>query len=829
MAPKGTASPPKRPPLIFGDEEPQPNRLNGTSGSLIASRLQLVVLVALAGFGAWCGMRAYSDYVFEDAYITIRYAKNLATGNGFTFTPGEHVLGTTTPLLTLILALLGKCGMDLEFAADLVAAVSLFAMALLGGLIARKLAAPNAGILFALATVFGFARIYNYWGLETSLLIALGFGAVLTFLYDRPVASGMLIGLAFLTRYDAFLLAFAVFLAMWVQDRRVPWKPALASLAVVAPWLAFSTWYFGSPLPNTLKAKARELGFADYFVRSSRQAITDMWEILDYLRIGSTARERFVTGFDWILVAGLLFAIPMLMRRARRLWILPMYALGLMAGYAFIGPPLEFRWYLTPAVFGCLLLALTGWSVPMRVLRVPPKGLMTGTFLVVLVAAPFLPATTRMHGKSFTEGRIYENRIGGYRQAAVWIRQSGLEDVTIFTGEPGYMTYLSGNPVIDSAGLVTKGIYQHGPAWRRTERGDAIRRLEPGMLVANFPNQEAGYVLAFSGRLGKQVQMRQNLFEARFDRMRDAFGTALHPDPKRVLWHHPLDIDFDSGTMPGFTEAGGFLPYLGLDLQLTIGGKPVAEPVGFLYRPRPSYLMAAETPPFLVDFDWIDMRLLGTSPQNAVAQLVIGGQIVLQGGGEQLGIPPPKGGEFALHSWNVEDWKGSEALLRFVLAGGAGEWLAMDHIQSKANRIAVRIDDFDNRAYSDLWVDTFASETVDRETIARSNGVGMSGPGRVAASYHVKGKVALTSKPMRIEHDVLTFMLYDFGGESTAVHLIVDGRSVRSVIGERTLQVRPLTWDVKDLRGKMATLSVVDDWETDGHWIGIDDLRAFDR
>ena len=33
----------------------------------------------------------------DDAYITYRYAQNLATGHGFAFNPGDHILGTTSP------------------------------------------------------------------------------------------------------------------------------------------------------------------------------------------------------------------------------------------------------------------------------------------------------------------------------------------------------------------------------------------------------------------------------------------------------------------------------------------------------------------------------------------------------------------------------------------------------------------------------------------------------------------------------------------------------------------------------------------------------------
>ena len=40
----------------------------------------------------------------DDAFITFRYARNLLLGRGFVFNPGEHVLGTTTPLYTLMLS-----------------------------------------------------------------------------------------------------------------------------------------------------------------------------------------------------------------------------------------------------------------------------------------------------------------------------------------------------------------------------------------------------------------------------------------------------------------------------------------------------------------------------------------------------------------------------------------------------------------------------------------------------------------------------------------------------------------------------------------------------
>lgn len=67
---------------------------------LIVTALPLAILV---GFLGYC-MRSQR---IDDAYITYRYARNLLSGNGFVFNPGEPILVTTPPLHGLLLAILG--------------------------------------------------------------------------------------------------------------------------------------------------------------------------------------------------------------------------------------------------------------------------------------------------------------------------------------------------------------------------------------------------------------------------------------------------------------------------------------------------------------------------------------------------------------------------------------------------------------------------------------------------------------------------------------------------------------------------------------------------
>ena len=86
------------------------------------------MLVALIVILALAARLIPGPRTIDDAYITFRYARNLLAGNGFVFNPGERVLGTTTPLFTLILA-----AAALPFGGS---------------------AAPFPGIAFAIATLF---------------------------------------------------------------------------------------------------------------------------------------------------------------------------------------------------------------------------------------------------------------------------------------------------------------------------------------------------------------------------------------------------------------------------------------------------------------------------------------------------------------------------------------------------------------------------------------------------------------------------------------------------------------------------------------------------
>ena len=68
-------------------------------------RLRCVLLVFLLVFLVGASLALATNHVWEDFYTAYRSSKNLATGNGLVYNPGERVMTFTSPLNTLTAAL----------------------------------------------------------------------------------------------------------------------------------------------------------------------------------------------------------------------------------------------------------------------------------------------------------------------------------------------------------------------------------------------------------------------------------------------------------------------------------------------------------------------------------------------------------------------------------------------------------------------------------------------------------------------------------------------------------------------------------------------------
>ena len=185
------------------------------SKSSLAPRVALFLLAVLARL-------LPGSRTIDDAFITFRYARNLLAGQGFVFNPGEAVLGTTTPLYTLLMAGLGALfgGVQADFPsiALVVNALADAITCLLLWEIGKRLHLSRTGYLAGLLwAVAAFSVTFAIGGLETSVYVLLLTGAAWAFLAEKRKLTALLGALALLTRPDALILLGPLVLARLIQ------------------------------------------------------------------------------------------------------------------------------------------------------------------------------------------------------------------------------------------------------------------------------------------------------------------------------------------------------------------------------------------------------------------------------------------------------------------------------------------------------------------------------------------------------------------------------------------------------------------------------------
>jgi len=234
--------------------------------------LALGAALLIAGWGAYVNRAFFHD----DAYIGLRYARNLTEGHGLVWNQGERVEGCTNFLFTLLVAGLGALRVPLVLAARSVNALAFAALAAYAWIHGTKLVGGSPlrrplGLVAFLIVVTSFPLIvWVLGGLEGPLFAALVAGGVWTLrgALNRQDAgkslavSGLLFGLACATRLDGalFVMVSLLFLAFEPTPtggrvRRI--GTFLVAFGVVfAPSLIWRWAYYGSPVPNTYWVKA---------------------------------------------------------------------------------------------------------------------------------------------------------------------------------------------------------------------------------------------------------------------------------------------------------------------------------------------------------------------------------------------------------------------------------------------------------------------------------------------------------------------------------------------------------------------------------------------
>lgn len=403
-------------------------------------RRQLALVVLLAAVMGTLGL-SFGLCLEDDAFITFRYAQNLADGHGLVFNPGERIEGFSNPSWTLILAGARAVGAPIATTA---VALGLLSAALILGL-AWHLGRPLAGVwalaATALLTLDSAFVITAVMGLETTffaLLVLAGLWLSARELEAGPGGgvhwSGPVLGLAAITRPDGGLI-YALCQLWWLlRERRLPSRQRLASwasfLGIFGAWLAFRLAYYGYPFPNTYYVKVGGSGSRfDAAVRG-----------LGYL--GDWVQAHPITTL--LVLGGLVMcARP---RSGPRAHLLAFLTLGWLAYVVAIGGDYmrNFR-FVQPVAAPLVVLAAVALAA---LARRTHWGLALGLVLPT-AALDIWPLHQRM--ADWAEYRVLDVQRRAFTGA--WMAQALPPDTWIATHSIGATPFYSGLPTVDMLGL----------------------------------------------------------------------------------------------------------------------------------------------------------------------------------------------------------------------------------------------------------------------------------------------------------------------------------------------------------------------------------------
>ncbi|MEE8526394.1 MAG: hypothetical protein V3T72_20860 [Thermoanaerobaculia bacterium] len=418
----------------------------------------------------------YREYLLDDAYISLRYARNLADGHGLVFNPGERVEGYTNFLWVLLGAAFLALGLDAMVVLKAVSAMATVAILATVQRLGNAVAPRGPPATMWLLATGGFAY-YATTGMETALFAALATGAIALGLREalsgRRRGSVSLFVLLALTRPEGVLLfglSTAVFAAL-ERARRADWglrrrlADGLVFSAVFGAYFLWRWFYYGELLPNTFHAK----------VTGGHE---QWWAGCLYL--GDWAASHPVFALALVLPAGLL-ARPGWRRRLTpevlALWTLALAWIGYVVAVG--GDSFPFHRFFLPVMPWAAVL--TSWS-----LSALGRGLRS-----ILVAAVLLlvQVIAGLVGEQPMRAFVADRTTAVGLAAGAHLAAVRSPDDLLAVNTAGALPYASGLPTLDMLGLTEpaiarRQIYVISPRWAGHRRGwgDYVLAQRPALV-----------------------------------------------------------------------------------------------------------------------------------------------------------------------------------------------------------------------------------------------------------------------------------------------------------------------------------------------------------
>ena len=405
----------------------------------------------------------YYPFLSDDALISLRYVDRFLQGRGLTWTDGRPVEGYSNLLWILVVAVLGRCGIDLVDAARILGVASMSTVVVvliraypLRGFSAKSCLPLSSGILF-----FCLAAPVAVWaigGLEQPLyaaLLATSIPLTIRCLEStNPERRDLFwlslgLGLACITRPDGPLFSvaalFSIVIGRWLARKKLfSWSNLvlLASMpvALYGGQLVFRIFYYGEWVPNTALVKIAPS--FHHFLDGFAYVRHGLWSLFP---------------FSFVALGYLIIAVFSPVRRDRALPLLVL--MGAWIPYVvFIGGdifPAHRHFVPLIVVIAFAVVECVTWLVG----RVKPMTVV-GLLFAATIPYLYLQDSHPENRRAISERWEWDGQVVGLLLQQSFSQQEPLVAVTA----AGCLPYWSKLPALDMLGLNDDYLPRHPPA-----------------------------------------------------------------------------------------------------------------------------------------------------------------------------------------------------------------------------------------------------------------------------------------------------------------------------------------------------------------------------
>lgn len=492
------------------------------------------------------GMNEGRYSLYDDAFISFRYARNLARGDGLVFNVGDIVEGYTNFLWTVVLAVTIRLGSDPIVASKILGIGSGVLVIGATWLIASRLT-DGVGLWRAippllLASTASLPR-FALSGMETlGFMLWVSLGLWLESVYRRPLGSAiaaLLFAIAAITRPEGALFFIVFTVATFAEmislgeNRGTVIRALLVRVAVFCSiFLPYYIWrfsFYGYPMPNTF-----------------------------YAKVGGLSVAALVRGLSYLYSEMIVLNLPMFLWGTaglfafRRKGIRPIAAALLAySGYLLIiggddwavfGPRFIMIIFPSLTIFGVL---------GMR--RLLPKT----AFVAAILPAAAIALTAGLSVFEATAyGGVVHTMNRGWWTAAEWLSTHTDRRNLLAVDAAGIMPYFSDLPTLDMLGLNDLHIAHTSTQWL----GSGVpghEKFDPAYVLQREPDYIASWLndqgRPISAGLAAAAQSLQGRYELA------AVFLMGRPLPSQPIWLDVRDIPYTRAMHQGGYIYGIFI------------------------------------------------------------------------------------------------------------------------------------------------------------------------------------------------------------------------------------------------------------------------------